>query len=613
MRVEEMSRRLTIGCFLILILIPISFAKTERFCTEILGEQSLKTIDREWNATFGGVDWDFGRSMIETGEGGFALAGSTYSFGSGSSDMWLVNTDANGKAEWNQTFGGSNIENAYSIIQTVDGGFALAGNTLSYGAGNSDMWLVKTGTNGQAEWNQTFGGIDDDQASSILQTADGGYILAGKTGSISNSDILIVKTDINGTEEWNRSFGGDGIDYSNSIIQTVDGGFAIGGTSSTTIRDFWLIKINASGHMEWNQTYGGMMDEQAGAMIQTSDGGYALVGYTQSYSGSADFWLVKTDLSGQVEWNQTYEGTGVDFAYAVTQTSDGGYALAGNSESFGDKDIRLVKTDNNGQLEWNQIFGGTSGESASSVILTADGGYVLAGHTSSYGVGNADFWMIKFIPKGPIITVNNSTNNTFQMSGKMIDISVTNLYREVSHVWYIWNNNGTKFNLSDPYDLPLIGPETQHFITVYANDTLGFLSSLSLVFIIDDTPPTSVVTGIENQTSLNGLKIISIIPSDLNGIQEVKILLNDEIVITYFSGPYQFNWNTSDQVNGEYVLSILVIDLAGNTYRENYIIRVANTEETTRTVPLVGPERILLLLLGLIYISLRRKVIHITV
>ena len=356
----------------------------------------------EWNKTFGGIDDDEAYSVKQTSDGGYILAGFTSSYGAGSADFWLVKTDSSGDEQWNKTFGGTDADAAYSVQQTSDGGYILTGLTDLYSAGGADFWLVKIDSSGDEQWNKTFGGTDDDGATSVQQTSDGGYILAGSTWSYgAGSDFWLVKTDSSGDEQWNKTFGGTDGDGAPSVQQTSDGGYILAGYTKSYgagSADFWLVKTDSSGDEQWNKTFGGTDADVATSVQQTSDGGYILVGYTKSYgAGSGDFWLVKTDSSGDEQWNKTFGGTAPDAAPSVQQTSDGGYILAGGTWSYGagSGDFWLVKTDSNGDEQWNKTFGGTSLDSTKSVQQTSDGGYILVGYTKSYGAGSGDFWLIK--------------------------------------------------------------------------------------------------------------------------------------------------------------------------------------------------------------------------
>jgi predicted secreted protein len=394
--------------FIVLILTLFGFVSANRSSIETMRVTTATNV-MEWENTFGGSANEISWSVVQTTDKRFALAGETSSYGAGGQDMWLVRTDSNGQQQWTKTFGGSANDGANSMIQTTDGGFVLVGWTNSYGAGGEDCWLVKTSANGEHEWNKTFGGIADDGARSIIQTADAGFVLAGWTSSYGAglSDFWLVKTSANGEHEWNKTFGGTAHDGASSMIQTVDGGFAIlGGSFSFGPggNDFWLIKTDPNGQHEWNKTYGGPADDihSGGALIQTTDGGFALAGPTSSYGleGGAfglNFWLIKTDGNGQQQWNNTYGGTEDDWPWSVAQTADEGFALAGSTESYGagDADMWLVRTDVNGQAEWNKTFGGTDGDGINSMIQTADGSFALAGLTKSFGAGGFDMWLIR--------------------------------------------------------------------------------------------------------------------------------------------------------------------------------------------------------------------------
>jgi len=367
-----------------------------------------------WNKTYGGTESDFALAFVQTVDGGYALAGRTYSFGAGGSDFWLVKTDASGNHLWNRTYGGTSNDSAHALIQTADGGYALAGTTYSFGAGRSDFWLVKTDSAGNMMWNRTYGGIrEDDPAHFVIQSVDGGYALAGRTYSFGpvGSNVWLIKTDASGNMLWNRIYGGPSLDGVFAFVQTVDGGYALAAHTYSFGAgncDFWLVKTDSAGNMMWNETYGGTGDDWAYALVQTADGGYALIGETLSFgAGSSDVWLVRTDAFGNHLWNRTYGGTNVDGVFAFVQSVDGGYALAGHTYSFGagNCDAWLVKTSADGSHEWNKTYGGTDEDFASRLVQMSDGSYVLAGSTSSFGAGSDDFWIVRTLRDATTITV----------------------------------------------------------------------------------------------------------------------------------------------------------------------------------------------------------------
>jgi len=361
-----------------------------------------------FNNTYGGNYQDWGNSVQQTSDGGYIITGLTDSFGNGDSDVWLIKTNSQGIEEWNHTFGGSNSERGNSVQQTSDGGYIITGLTDSFGNGDYDFWLIKTNSQGVEEWNQTFGGSSRDWSDSVKETSDGGFIITGYTRSFGNgnSDVWLIKTNSQGIEEWNHTFGGSGHDLGSSVKETSDGGFIITGSTDSHgngLNDIWLIKTNSQGIEEWNQTFGGPQDDRGYSVQETTDSGFIITGYTDSFgNGSYDFWLIKTNSQGIEEWNQTFGGFHSDLGFSVQQITDGGFVLTGYTMSFGngDSDVWLIKTNSQGIEEWNHTFGGNTRDSGLSVKETSDGGFIITGSTDSYGNGESDFWLIKTDPLG---------------------------------------------------------------------------------------------------------------------------------------------------------------------------------------------------------------------
>jgi hypothetical protein len=357
-----------------------------------------------WSQTYGGTKNDWAYSMVGTSDGGYAIAGYTESFGTGD-DAWLVKTDALGNMQWNKTYNGTGYDGADSLVVTPDGGYALAGG----GSGNS--WLIKTDSNGVMEWHRTYGGND---VYSLIVTPDGGYAIAGFTMALGpgpGPDFWLMKTDEFGNMQWNKTYNGAGYESAYSLVTTSDGGYALAGHTwsyDAGNNDVWLVKTDAFGNMEWNQTYGGTGDDAAYSLVATSDGGYAIAGiWGCDSAGRRDFWLVKIDSLGNMEWNKTYGGEDHDEARSLVATSDGGYALAGytgwnDTHPFHTGDFWLIKTDALGNMEWNRTYGGTMYDRALSLVATSDGGYAIAGYTLSFGAGGDDFWLVKTDENGVV-------------------------------------------------------------------------------------------------------------------------------------------------------------------------------------------------------------------
>jgi PKD repeat protein len=365
----------------------------------------------EWNKTYGGMNYEGAYSVQQTTDGGYIVVGATYTFGAGSMDVWLVKIDAGGTMQWSKTYGGSNWDGAYSasVQQTADDGYIIASSTSSFGVGKADFWLIKTDVAGNMLWNKTYGGVENDEHATGRQTFDGGYIIVGTTHSFGDSlgDVWLVKTDSAGNMLWNKTYG-EPYPYGEdgrSVQQTNDGGYVIAGYDGKG--DILVIKADSGGNLVWKKSYGGSNTEYAWSVQQTSDSGYTVAGWTASFgAGGIDAWFIKTDATGNIQWNKTYTGSeAIDEIYSVQPTIDGGYILAGfKGEAVSGKgDFWLIKTDNLGSVEWNQTYGGSDWECAYSVEQTNDGGYIVAGETQSFGAGGGvDFWLIKLAPEqGP--------------------------------------------------------------------------------------------------------------------------------------------------------------------------------------------------------------------
>jgi hypothetical protein len=353
--------------------------------------------------TLGGTGDDLGESVEQTRDGGYIITGYTWSFGAGYCDVWLVKTDAAGNTVWTKTFGGKADDRGYSVQQTQDGGYIIAGLTKSDWTSCVDAWLIRTDATGDTLWTRTYGGAKNDYSLSVQQTQDGGFILAGGTGSrgAGGYDVWLFKTDADGNKVWDKTLGGEGREGASQVQQTRDGGYIITGYTTSYGAggsDVWLIKTDADGDTLWTRTFGAGSDDEGSSVQQTQDGGYVIAGYTTSYgAGYEQAWLIKTDANGDTVWTRAFGGSNAERSSCVRQTQDGGYIVAGYTWSYGagKDDVWLVKTDANGAMAWTRTFGGPSWDEGNSVQQTQDGGYIIAGTTWSSGAGRGDICLIK--------------------------------------------------------------------------------------------------------------------------------------------------------------------------------------------------------------------------
>ncbi|MCP4117827.1 MAG: hypothetical protein GY737_20995 [Desulfobacteraceae bacterium] len=361
-----------------------------------------------FTANFGGTDDDYGNSVQQTEGGGYIITGWTESYGSSESDrdVYLIKTDGIGKKIWSATFGGSDSDYGNSVRQTTDGGYIVAGTTESFVSQGSQVYLIKIDSSGNTIWTKTFGSKYFNSGKYVQQTADGGYIIAGSTSLYDNtSDFYLIKTDGSGNETWSKTYGGTDNYEALSVEQTKDGGYIIAGPKGY-YKEGYLVKTDGSGNETWSKTFG---DKACYSVHQTTDGGY-IIGANEL--GGTDSSLIKTDSSGNETWSATFDGIKFENGDSVQQTTDGGYIIAGwtsGSElppgsTVWISDVNLIKTDGSGNEIWSSTFGGKWSDSAHSVQQTADGGYVIAGNTDSYGGGaDTNVYLIKTDGNGKLI------------------------------------------------------------------------------------------------------------------------------------------------------------------------------------------------------------------
>jgi hypothetical protein len=373
------------------------------------GRLSAQGPDSLWHRTHGGSSAEHGYSVYPVSGGGFVFAGWTQSFGAGGDDIYLVRTDANGDSLLQRAYGGGDTEFGRSVRQTSDGGFIIAGSTKSFGGGDFDVYLVKTDVQGDTSWTRCHGLIEgDDHGYSVRQAADGGYFIAGSTYSFGqgDSDGYLVRTDSQGNMLWDHNYGSAGNDYFEWMEIDTDGGcILVGATYVATPPgwEIWVVRTKASGDTLWSRTFGGTMTDYGHAGIQTDDGGFVAVGTVETAAMGYQAHLIKLHSDGSLDWRRYYGGTDSDLGYCVKQIlPDQGYIISGFTESYGagDWDVYLIRTYADGDTMWTATYGDSLREWGREIHELADGGYVIGGTTRSYGAGSDDMYLIRTRPDG---------------------------------------------------------------------------------------------------------------------------------------------------------------------------------------------------------------------
>ncbi len=391
---------------------PIAPVETETVIpTEMPPTPTAVANEITFIKTFGGSRRDRGINLLQTRDGDYVIVGYTSSFDSQKEDVYLVRMDPQGEMLWSQIYGGAGNDNGWAVMETEDGGFMIVGFTDSFGAGEMDIYLIRTDADGNSLWEKTFGGPQSEVGWAMAPTTDGGYVLAGQTESFGEGDKdgYLVKVTAEGEEMWSQTFGGTGEDRLFSIDQSGDGGFVLTGTTKSFgegRRDVYLVKTDGAGEEVWAQIFGEERDDVGHAVRLTSDGGYIVTGYTQSFGAqNYDMWLLKTDDAGISQWQTFYGGVADDRAINGQQTEDGGYIVIGYTQSFNvvSWDLLLVRTDASGEVLWHKTFGGRAEDTGYTVGQTADGGFILTGETYSVGEGGGDMYVIKVNRVGEVI------------------------------------------------------------------------------------------------------------------------------------------------------------------------------------------------------------------
>lgn len=446
---------------------------------------SQATINKQ--KTLGGIGDDLVGASWQTTDGGVVIGGRSYSpisgekteTNNGIDDYWLVKLDKSGNMQWQRRFGGTDVDEILALQQTKDGGYILAGNSVSSPSGDKaenkgafDFWVIKLNSFGSMEWQRALGGWSYEFCNSVQQTNDGGYLIGGSSVSDASADksensrggydYWIVKLNSTGDKLWDKTIGGSGDEFLNRAIETSDGGYFLGGISTSNIsaeksensrgyNDFWAVKLDNNRNKQWDKTIGGSDNDYVNGLTQTPDGGYVLSGAsasnisgdkTENSRGGFDYWVVKLTKNGKIQFDKTMGGSSDEFEATVSNTADTGLIIAGNSSSYasGEKtensrgfyDIWVVKMDRNKNILWDKTLGGDGNDNVRSIQEARKDQFFIGGSSSSGANGDKtdasrggmDFWFINLNYKKPASAIAVATNEIAQNNITPTQLSV---------------------------------------------------------------------------------------------------------------------------------------------------------------------------------------------
>jgi len=469
----------------------------------------------KWQKSLGGNQYDAPYCVIQTADGGYIVAGETSStdgdvtgihttsYGGAFADIWVVKLSNNGSIEWKKCFGGSSNDRAYSMAQTTDGGYVIAGETWSVdgdATGNNNgisAWLLKIDGTGNLLWQKTYGGYGVDVFNCIRLTTDGGFIVAGTTdsndGDVKNihggTEYWVLKLDAAGNIQWNKCYGGNRQDGATCIQQTTDGGYIVCGTNTSStgdvtgysdeyayggtqaaryVPDAWIIKLSSAGILKWQHVYGSSGYEEANSIVQANDGGYVFTGYTTSNNSSGGIWNVKLSNTGGMIWQKNFGGDlTLQKGFCIYKTKDGGYIIGAEAvpnplksannlscNNDGLQDAWFVKTDADGNLTWQQTYGSNGNDFRPSVQETSDGGYiasVIAAEPNGDIIGSnyRNFWVIKLsdAPVNPNVTITTSADTICPSA--TVTFAASGTFGGPNPI-YKWKKNGVNVGTNSP-------------------------------------------------------------------------------------------------------------------------------------------------------------------
>jgi hypothetical protein len=370
-----------------------------------------------WAKSYRGSAQDTVSTIQPTADGGYILGGTTASWGAGMNDLWMMKLAADGAVEWQKAYGGSASDTLSSIRQTSDGGYIVAASTDSFGAGNTDAWVLKLSSTGGITWQFAFGGAAYDCANDARQTSDGGYIVCGATESFGagSRDAWVLKLDTNGTILWQKTYGTAAFEQVFQVWELPGGGYALGGELSPApgnAYNAWLLKLASDGTIASQKSYGGITADYTTTLFPTSDGGFLLAGNLDIGIGVLTAGVYKIDSLGALSWARAfYDLTYPSFGQSIIESASGQYMFLGTAYQVGQGyQCWLANLNTDGSTAWQKVYGLSAADFGISIAETPDGGFVVASNTMSFGPGDYDAWVLKTLPSGDLAPLSSTFN-----------------------------------------------------------------------------------------------------------------------------------------------------------------------------------------------------------
>jgi hypothetical protein len=485
----------------------------------------------QWELIWGGEDRDRGQAVVQVPGGGFAVAGYTQSYGAGNDDVWFVLVDDGGTVTSNQTFGTTSYDRAYDMCLVSDGGYALAGYS---GLGSAaDFYTVRLDAAGGLMWEFPFGTGSQEEAWSIIEDSDGYLLMAGMSYA-GGADVRVTKVNATtGVEEWSYNYGGTGSQQARGIVEMVDGYAIVGMTDYNTAGsdDVWLLKIDHLGNHMWNTTFGGTETDYGFDITHGNTGGLVIAGCLQNLDGWYDYWMILTDDFGNEISNHTFGGSQNEQAQSITPTRDAdGYLMVGYTSSYGEggDDCYFVRTDNSGNLVWEMTNGTATDDRAEGVAFLTDGGFIIAGY-SGPSAFTWDLWMNRLWYDTESPTFTNLPHDVFLDLNEPAYYQVQ--YSDHSGVRMFWLNdsNFAVTNYGYIYNVTSLGVGT-YAVQVNAMDRYYNTANSWIRFTISQpttttTPTPTTTTTPSSTTSTTPTTNASLPPVDPELIQGLGLML----------------------------------------------------------------------------------------